>query len=84
VYATKTESYEHGLEMMNRLSELQLVHGWDEHETYGVALSSFQEPLPITLHKVGKSKFGSVKSPTEALEHVQLFNLFLCRKADPH
>jgi len=45
---------------MNRLSELQLIHGWDERETF-VALSSFHEPLPITLHKVGESKIVSVQ-----------------------
>jgi hypothetical protein len=78
-----TECYERGVLMMNRLLELQIIHGWDEHETFVVATSSINETMPISLHKLGESKPGSVPSPVELLEHVQLSNLFLCRKGVP-
>jgi acyl-CoA oxidase len=53
--------------MFNRLLELQVIHGWDEHETFGLAVSAINETLPITLHKSGEPKtFAFVCRPYRA------------------
>jgi len=51
---TRTELYEHGLAVTNRIYELQVIHNWSEEEVR-VAFGLVDEPLSIHLHNVGKS-----------------------------
>ncbi|KAF9529139.1 peroxisomal oxidase [Crepidotus variabilis] len=50
-FMTRTERYEDGMNITNRIYELQQLHGWTENETK-VALSSVDQPLPIHLHNI--------------------------------
>ena len=49
----RTERYERGLSMTNRIFELATIHGWSELETR-TAFAAIDEQLPIRLHNVGK------------------------------
>ena len=49
----RTERYERGLLMTNRIFELEAIHGWSELETR-TAFSALDESLPIGLHNVGE------------------------------
>ena len=49
----RTERYERGLSMTNRIYELETIHGWNELETRA-AFSALDEFLPIGLHIVGE------------------------------
>jgi acyl-CoA oxidase len=49
----RTERYERGLSMMNRIFELETNHGWSELETR-TAFAALDEQLPIGLHNVGE------------------------------
>ena len=50
----RTERYERGLLMTNRIFELETIYGWSELETR-TAFSALDEQLPIGLHNVGES-----------------------------
>ena len=50
----RTERYERGLSMTNRMFELEAIHGWNELETR-TAFAALDEQLPIGLHNVGES-----------------------------
>jgi len=52
-FMTRTELYEHGLAVTNRIYELQVIHNWSEEEVR-VAFGLVDEPLSIYLHNVGK------------------------------
>lgn len=52
-FTNRTERYERGLSMMNRIFELATIHGWSELETR-IAFAALDEQLPIGLHNVGK------------------------------
>jgi acyl-CoA oxidase len=54
---TRTERYNRGLAITNRLYELQESHNWSNQET-ATAFASLDEPLPITLHNVGMYTLG--------------------------
>ena len=49
----RTEVYERGLSMTNRIFELEKIHGWSELETR-TALATLDQPLPINLHNIGE------------------------------
>ena len=53
-FMNRTERYERGLSMTNRIFELEIIHGWSELETR-TAFAALDEQLPIGLHNVGKS-----------------------------
>ncbi|KAJ3503355.1 hypothetical protein NLJ89_g8475 [Agrocybe chaxingu] len=50
-FLTRTEKYERGLVLTNRVYELQTIHNWDEREVQ-VAFSSIDEQLSIGLHNI--------------------------------
>ena len=50
----RTERYERGLSMTNRIFELETIHGWSKLETR-TAFAALDEQLPIGLHNVGES-----------------------------
>lgn len=50
----RTEKYERGLALTNRIYELQVNHGWSEQQTK-LAFSVLDESLSISLHNVGES-----------------------------
>src|SRR5271155_5920379 len=49
----RTEKYERGLSMTNRIFELETIHNWSDLETK-TALAVLDEQLPITLHNLGE------------------------------
>jgi acyl-CoA oxidase len=51
-FLSRTEKYERGLVLTNRIFELQQIHKWTEQETKG-ALAVLDEQLPIGLHNIG-------------------------------
>ena len=52
-FMTRTERYERGLSMTNRIFELETIHCWSELETK-TAFAALDEQLPIGLHNVGE------------------------------
>ncbi|PPQ83813.1 hypothetical protein CVT25_001028 [Psilocybe cyanescens] len=50
-FMSRTERYERGLALTNRIYELQTIHNWSDHETT-VAISVLDEQLSIGLHNV--------------------------------
>jgi len=57
---SRTERFERGLALTNRVYELQTIHNWSEQETK-VALAILDEQLSISLHNVGtwhRLRFG--------------------------
>jgi len=46
---TRTEKYQRGLRMMNRIFELERIHNWSKEE-YEIAVSVLDDPLPLNLH----------------------------------
>ncbi|CAA7261995.1 unnamed protein product [Cyclocybe aegerita] len=50
-FLTRTEKYERGLVLTDRVYELQTIHNWDEREVQ-VAISSIDEQLSIGLHNI--------------------------------
>lgn len=50
-FMSRTERYERGLSMTNRIFELETIHGWSELETR-TAFAALDEQLPIALHNV--------------------------------
>ncbi|KAJ7589583.1 peroxisomal oxidase [Mycena floridula] len=51
-FMTRTELYNRGLRMTNRILELQALHGWSANET-NTAISLVGEPMPISTHNLG-------------------------------
>lgn len=51
-FLSRTEKYERGLVLTNRIFELQQVHKWTEQETKG-AVAVLDEQLSIGLHNIG-------------------------------
>jgi acyl-CoA oxidase len=51
----RTERYERGLSMTNRIFELETIHGWSELETR-TAFAALDEQLSIGLHNIGESE----------------------------
>jgi acyl-CoA oxidase len=49
---TRTERYNRGLSMTNRVYELQEFHKWSDKQT-ATAFASLDETLPISLHNIG-------------------------------
>ncbi|KIM41888.1 hypothetical protein M413DRAFT_445097 [Hebeloma cylindrosporum] len=47
----RTQKYERGLALTNRIYELQVIHGWSEQQTK-LAISVLDEQLSISLHNV--------------------------------
>ena len=58
----RTQKYERGLAMTNRVYELQTLHKWNEQETK-LAFSVIDDQLPIALHNVGKHVAFSSRKP---------------------
>ncbi|PPQ69969.1 hypothetical protein CVT24_003673 [Panaeolus cyanescens] len=50
-FMSRTERYERGMALTNRIYELQLQHGWDD-VTVKTAIALLDEQLPIGLHNV--------------------------------
>jgi len=55
----RTEKYERGLALTNRIYELQANHGWSEQQTK-LAISILDETLSISLHNVGESNITNI------------------------
>ena len=75
---TRTERYNRGLAMVNRIFELQESHSWSNQETT-TALACLDEALPINLHDVGAYH---ITPPilTYTLIYAQHSNLYFTRK----
>lgn len=52
-FMNRTEKYERGLALTNRIYELQTTHGWTEQETK-LAFAVLDDNLPIALHNIGE------------------------------
>ena len=50
---SRTEIYRRALSMQHRIEELRLIHKWTIRET-SLALAIIDEPLPMTLHTIGR------------------------------
>lgn len=55
-FMSRTERYERGMALTNRIYELQLIHGWDD-VTVKTAIALLDDQLPIGLHNIGVSAF---------------------------
>ncbi|KAF8064384.1 peroxisomal oxidase [Lyophyllum atratum] len=63
-FMTRTERYQRGLAMTNRIYELQETHRWSNEDT-SLAIASLDEGLPIGLHNVAfQPVFFSQGSPS--------------------
>ena len=54
---TRTERYNRGISMTNRIYELQEVHKWSSQDSNTAALAVLDEALPINLHSIGKNNY---------------------------
>ncbi|KAF8882820.1 acyl-CoA oxidase [Infundibulicybe gibba] len=50
-FMTRTERYQRGLSMTNRIFELQEIHKWSRQDV-NIALASLDEAFPISLHNM--------------------------------
>src|SRR5882757_854131 len=57
----RTEKYERGISMTNRIFELETIHRWSELETR-TAFAALDEQLPIGLHNIGEFSRSSFRT----------------------
>ena len=55
----RTQKYERGLSMTNRIFELEIIHNWSDLETK-TAFALLDEQLPIALHNHGEASHHSL------------------------
>ncbi|KAF8994920.1 peroxisomal oxidase [Cyathus striatus] len=82
-FMNRTERYTRGLAMINRVCELQEIHGWSQQETSS-AFALIDEQLPVNLHNVAfepvfLSQGGStlVKKYGSLITHRAIFGCYL-------